>query len=170
MRTIALSLLLAIGLLVPAASAESAIPSRLDKAKAGEWVVMRDISVGGEEEIMRISVSAVREGNPKVVVLKRERLAPDGSVEESKEMELDLDSYAERVRGLEDKAKQISRERLTVKDKELTVYAVSWDDERDDVVREFKIWVSEDLPIGGIAKFWCSDPEMPSAEVVDYGF
>lgn len=153
-----------------AAAADVALPGRLKKAKVGEWLIMRDVSGADAGERMRISVAEVREGAPKVVVLKRERLGDDGSVLESKDMEIDMDRYAERIAGMEEKAKQISRERLTVKDKEFTVYAISWDDENDGETREFKVWVSEDLPVNGMAKFWCSDPEMPSAEVIDYGF
>lgn len=153
-----------------AVAADGAIVNRLDKAKVGEWVMMQDVSGDSVGEKTKVEVIAVRDG---MVVIKREHYDENGAVSDSKEHEIKLDRYAQRMADLQEKAKQISRERLTVKDKEMTVQAVSWDDEDPDDAdarREFKIWVSEDLPIGGIAKTWSSDPGFPAAEVIDYGF
>ena len=172
MRRIVLSAVLAI-VCSAAVAADSAVPNRLPQAKAGEWVLMVDITGENAGEKMKVSVVEVREGTPKVVVLRRDRIAADGTSTQEGVLELNLDRYAERMAGLEEKAKQVSRERLTIKDREFTVQAISWDGDTPDAdgkPREFKMWLTEELPIGGMAKFWSSDPEVPSIEVIDYGF
>ena len=151
-----------------ASAAEGGIPNRLNKAKVGEWVVLQDVSGEGRGERTRVSVIKATDD---AVTIRREFL--DDADAESKEHEINFDRYNKRLSDLEAKAKQISRERLTIKDKEFMVQAVSWDGEDPEDAenrREFKIWVSSDLPIGGIAKIWSSDPNFPASEVVDYGF
>jgi hypothetical protein len=135
-------------------------------------VITRDVSgedVGGK---IRIVVVKVEDG---AVTIRRERLDADGSVSESGEIEIKLPHSEKRLQDLQDKAKQISRERLIIKDREFAVTAISWDGDEGEVgtngaVREFKVWVSEELPVGGIAKTWSSDPDFPAFEVIDYGF
>lgn len=154
-------------LTLAASAADGSIPNRMDKVKAGEWVMMLNVSGAEAGEKIKVSVAEVKDG---AVVIKRETFNADGSSGEVEQREIALSRYNERLSELEGKAKQISRERLTVKDKELSVVAVTWDREAEGETHEFKIWVSEELPIGGIAKTWSSDQEFPAAEVIDYGF
>lgn len=169
MRKILLTLAAIAVLSVAASAADGSIPNRMDKAKAGEWVMMQNVAGDGAGTKTKVSVTEVKDG---VVFIKREIFDRDGNPEEVFQHEIPLDRYAARLAELEGKAKQISRERLTVKDKELSVVAISWDGDPEDGKpdREFKIWVSEELPMGGIAKTWSSDHDFPAAEVIDYGF
>ncbi len=155
--------------LAAAGTSAGEIPNRLDQVKAGEWLLMRDVSGARTGELTKFSVSAVKgEGADKVLTLKIERYGPDEKVQETKEIEIPVSRYTERMAGLESKAKQIGRERLTVKGKEIPVVTVTWDDDKEP--REFKLWLSDELPIGGVAKSWSSDQDFPAAEVEDYGF
>lgn len=154
----------ALAFAVALSAAAGDIPSRLGRAKAGEWVEMRNTAGDNAGEKVRISVAEVKgEGDDAVVVLKMEP-----SEGESRTIELPIARHKARMADLEEKAKQVSRERLTVKGKEISVYAVVWDDEENN--REFKLWLSEDIPVGGIVKSWSSDPDVPAGEVVDFGF
>lgn len=169
MRRTLLTLAAIAVLTVAASAAEGSIPNRLGKAKAGEWVMMQNVAGDGAGTKTKVSVTEVKDG---VVFIKREIFDRDGNVEDEFQHEIPLDRYDARLAELEGKAKQISRERLAVKDKELSVVAISWDGDPEEgkPEREFKIWVSEELPIGGIAKTWSSDNDFPAAEVIDYGF
>jgi len=149
-------------------AAEGVIPRRLAEAKAGEWVLLRDVSGENAGETIKFTVVEIKDGEDKVVSMRSERYGEDGTVIETKDFEFPLSKYLERTEKLEDKAKQIGRERLTVKDKEIAVTAVSWDDEEE--TREYKLWISEDIPVGGIVKTWSSDPDFPAAELIDFGF
>ena len=145
------------------------IPNRLPMAETGEWLLLRVVSGEKAGELVRFSVCETRgDGDDRVVVMRMEKLDQDGSISESRDIESPVARHAERLAELEAKAKQISRERMTVKDREITVVAVTWDD--DEGSREFKLWVSGELPIGGVVKSWSSDPDFPAAELVDYGF
>lgn len=153
-----------------AAAADGAIPNRLGKAKVGEWAMLQNVAGDDIGRKTKVSVIEVKDG---VVVIKRELFNADGTPDEVIQHEIPLERYNARLADLEGKAKQISRERLTVKDKEFSVVAVSWDGDAGEdgaPAPEFKIWVSADLPIGGIAKIWSSSPDFPAADVVDYGF
>ncbi|MCD7896824.1 MAG: hypothetical protein LUG50_09150 [Planctomycetaceae bacterium] len=146
------------------------IPNRLPQAKAGEWVLMQGTSGDNMGVRNRVTVTAVKDG---VVSLKRERLAPDGTVEETNAFDLNLERMASRNADLREHATAINTETIFVKDKEFSVVAVSWKgDPAEDGSgeREFKIWLSPDLPVGGLAKTWSSDHDFPSSEIVDYGF
>ncbi|MCC8165103.1 MAG: hypothetical protein LIQ31_02865 [Planctomycetes bacterium] len=145
------------------------IPNRLPQAKAGEWVLMQGTSGDNMGVRNRVTVTAVTDG---VVSLKRERLGEDGTVEETNSFDLNLDRLASRNADLRERATAIDTETIFVNDKEFSVVAVSWkgDPAEDGNVREFKIWISPDLPVGGLAKTWSSDHDFPSSEIVDYGF
>lgn len=169
MRRLALSLIICLSVAGTALSTDSVVPFRLPHAKVGEWALFLDTSGSKPGEQFRFSVSEVKgSGADSVVVILYERFDPAGELTDEREIELNLAEMEKRSQELEDKAKQISRERMTIKDQEMTVWAISWDDEDND--REFKIWISEDLPVGGLAKSWSSDPEIPAAELIDYGF
>ncbi|MDR1521057.1 MAG: hypothetical protein LBU23_13090 [Planctomycetota bacterium] len=167
MRTSILAILLAAGLATAVRAGD--IPNRLPEAKVGEWLLFQDVSGARAGEQTRFSVVDIQgEGDDKTLTMRMEKFGPDGTEEESRDIEIKLDRFASRMAALEDKAKQISRERLTVKDKEFQVVAIAWDD--DDPEREIRLWISPELPIGGLVKSWSSDPEFPAAELVDYGF
>lgn len=155
MRKILTALLVTLFFMAAVAAAD-AIPDRLSQAKAGEWVLMTDTSDASSGEKVKFTAVEVRPGDPGVLVLKREHFTADGTVDESREIEVPFDRQAKRMADLKEKAKQISTERLWVKDKEFTVTAVSWDDDKGEggEPREFKMWLSEELPLGGVAKFW----------------
>lgn len=168
MRGLLTALLLALAS-VGAVAAAGELPNRMDKVKAGEWLLVKDVSGSRAGELTKFTVAEVKgAGADKVVVMKIERFGPDEKVQETRDVEIPVARYAERMAGLEAKAKQIGKERLTIKGKEIPVATVTWDDDKEP--REFKLWLSEDLPIGGLAKSWSSDPEFPAAELVDYGF
>ena len=148
------------------------IPIPLVTAKVGEWVLLRDVSGDKAGALVRYTVSErTGTGDDEKVVLRRETLGQDGDAEETRTIDINLAHYKERFHSLEDKAKQISRERMRVKDNEINVIAVAWDheDEKTGETREFKIWLSDELPVGGMARFWCSDPAFPATEITDFG-
>ncbi|MCD8139669.1 MAG: hypothetical protein LUE17_07815 [Planctomycetaceae bacterium] len=152
-----------------AMAADATIPNRFDQVKPGEWIVMQDVSGGDRAgERNRISVVSVADG---VITIRREHYAADGSLIETKEHALDIARITERQAALQTRATSITPGFITVKDKEIPVVAVAFKGENgEDADREYMIWVSADLPLGGLAKTWCSDAEFPQAEVVDYGF
>ena len=151
-----------------AAHAAESIPSRLDKMKAGEWILMQDVS-GESGERTKITVLSV---TPEAFTLRREHMDPDGTVTETKEHEIPMDKARERHADLEGKAKEVTKEFVIVKDKEIPVTAVFWESDKaqDGKPREFKIWLSDELPVTGLAKFWSSSSTFPNAEIIDYGF
>lgn len=154
------------------AAADGFVPNRLAQAKVGEWTLMRHISGEHAGELIRFIVADRKgTGDDAVVVLRRERLDENGEVADEREFELNLEKLSQRMAGIEDKAKQTSRERMTVKDKEMVVYAITWDQEsrRDGNTYEMKMWVSEEVPVGGMVKNWSENPRFPASELVDYG-
>lgn len=167
----ALLVFLAVLVLGPAMAGETAIPNRLDQIKAGEWVLMQDVSGGDRAgETNRITVV---KADADTITFKREHYAADGTLIESKERDMDKARMRERAAGLQRDAKSIEPGFMMVKDKEIPVVAVAFDGEDQDDVeakREFIIWVSSELPASGVAKTWCSDADFPQAEVIDYGF
>lgn len=152
-----------------AVSAEGAIPNRMGLVKPGEWLLMQEVAGPNAGDRVKFEAVEVRGSGADAVVVIRGQRFSGGEETESREIEIPVARYGQRLAELEDKAKQISRERLVVKDAEITVFAVSWDDEAEEP-HEFKIWVSRDVPLGGIVKSWSSDPEFPAAEIIDYGF
>lgn len=168
MRKLALVLTLALSLAGAALAGESVVPFRLPDAKVGEWTLFLNTSGERTGEQARFSVKEVKGGDDKVVVILYERFDASGQPIEERDIELNIADMKKHSQDLEDKAKQISRERLAIKDKEITVWAISWDDEENN--REFKVWISGELPVGGLAKSWSSDPNIPAAELIDYGF
>lgn len=167
----ALLVFLAVLVLGPAMAGETAIPDRLDQIKAGEWVLMRDVSGGARAgETNRITVV---KADADSITFRREHYAADGSLIESKERGMDKARMRERGADLQKKAKSIEPGFMTVKDTEIPVVAVAFDGEDEDDVaasREFIVWVSPELPASGVAKTWCSDADFPQAEVIDFGF
>ena len=79
----------------------------------------------------------------------------------------------ERSAGLRQRATSIEPGFVMIKDREIPVVAVSFSGDGKDgsgANREFIIWLSNEIPAGGIAKTWCSDADFPQAEVIDFGF
>jgi hypothetical protein len=146
------------------------IPNRLPQARVGEWLLFQDVSGERSGEYTRFSIVDIKgEGDDKVLILRIEKLAgaEDGG-DDVRDIEIRPSGFAGRIAELEKKATQITRGALTVRDSELDVVEVAFTD--DDGVREFRLWVSDSAPIGGLVKTWCSDPDFPAAELVDYGF
>lgn len=168
MRTMLLTLF-AIAVCTVAVAGES-FPNRMDQAREGEWVLMREVSSADSDERVRMTVTKVADGK---ISVRREHLDADGKIFESKDYDLTLESYNQRMEGIKSRARSITNEFLVINDTEFDVVAVEFTGESktaDGEERDFKIWFSEKLPIGGIAKIWSSDPDFPSAEVVDFGF
>ncbi|MDR1535849.1 MAG: hypothetical protein LBU64_12275 [Planctomycetota bacterium] len=146
------------------------IPNRLAKARIGEWALFQDVSAGEHSgDLTRFSVVDIRDGGEaRTLVVRMEKLGPEGTAEESRDLEMILDEADRRTEELAARAKQVVSGQLLVGEREFPVVEVAWDDEDDS--REIKIWLSEELPIGGLAKTWSSDPEFPAFELIDYGF
>lgn len=168
MRTMIMTLLAVV--VCAAAVAEDSFPNRMSQAKVGEWVLMEDVSGADVGEKTKVTVTKVEDG---VVTVKREHLDDSGAVVETKEHEIALDRYNERMDSIKGRATAITEDFVVIKDKEYPVTAVEFVSQsktEDGEDREFKIWFTDQLPIGGIAKTWCSDADFPSAEVIDFGF
>lgn len=169
MRTFVFSLLaaLAIGSAVVAADT---VPNRIGKAKAGEWVLMEDVSGDDSGELTKVTLLRI---DGESFTVKREHIDASGAVVETKEHEVKLDAYNKRREDMLARAKEVTSDFVVIKDRQYPVTAIHIvSDTKDEAgnAREFKVWVSDDLPIGGVAKTWSSDVKFPSAEVVDFGF
>ena len=143
------------------------VPNRLARAKAGEWVILANLS--DPDEKVKISVVGVEcEDAEQVVVIMRQNLDVDGNVVgEGTERRVKMSGYQERLDKLDQKAHRVSRERTSFNDRDITVYVVEWEVEEED--REIKIWLSYDIPVGGFVRIWSSDPDFHTYELVDYG-
>ena len=168
MRGFVIGLFLAV--LPVAAGFSGEIPNRLPRARVGEWLLFRDVSGERSGEYTRFSIVDSRgEDDDKVLVLRIEKLAgAEDDGDDVRDIEIKPAGFTERVAELEKKATHITPGTLTVKDSEMAVVEVVFNDDDED--REFHLWISESAPIGGLVKTWCSDPEFPAAELVDYGF
>ena len=143
------------------------VPNRLARTKAGEWVILANLS--NPDEKVKISVTGVEcEGAEQVVVIVRQNLdADDNAVGEGVERRVKMSGYQDRLDKLDQRAHRISREKTSFNDRDITVYVVEWEDEEED--REIKIWLSYDIPVGGFVRIWSSDPDFHTYELVDYG-
>ena len=167
MRTVFLSFLVMLGLTATSVAAEfNLVPNPLTKAKVGEWVLLSNLSVPGETVKITV-VGRVCEENQQVIVLKREHIDAEGKVGETLERRVKLSSYQDRLDKLDQKADRISREKMLVKDRNITVYVIEWQDTEHD--RDVKVWLSNDIPVGGFVRIWSSDPEFPTYEILDFG-
>jgi hypothetical protein len=170
MRTFVLSFLTAALFAASAATAADTVPNRIAQAKAGEWVLMEDVSGEESGELTKVTLIAI---DAESFTVLREHIDAEGNVVESKEHVVKLADYNRRMDGMAARAKEITSEFVFIGEKEYPVTAVHIVSETKDengAEREFKIWISEELPIGGVAKTWSSDVDFPSAEVVDFGF
>ncbi len=148
------------------------LPNRMADVKVGEWVILSETSGPSMGDRERFTVVEIKgEDEFKTVVVRRERIADDGSVTEQNDLEINLARFQDRLHEMEDKAKQVSRERMVVDNRDLALWSVSWERENEDgEMHEYKMWVSEDLPVGGLYKTWSSDPNFPALELMDCGF
>ncbi len=153
-----------------AAVAADCIPNRICLAKTGEWVLMTDVSGEESGEQTKVTLTAV---GAESFTVKREHIAADGTVAETIDTTITLADYNRRMNEMAARAKSVTDEFVVIGDTEYPVVAVHILSDKPDAngnPREFKVWISDKLPIGGIAKTWSSDPAFPSAEVVDFGF
>lgn len=168
MRALMLSFLA--GLLFAGAAVAVDIPNRIASAKVGEWVLMEDVSGEESGEATKVTLTAV-DGEGFTVL--RETIDADGAVVETKEDTVSFADYNKRMEGMAARAEEITEEFVFIGGKEYPVVAVrviAGEKDENGNDREFKVWISPDLPIGGVAKTWSSDVNFPSAEVVDFGF
>lgn len=142
------------------------VPNALRYAKVGEWVLLQNVE-NPKDQVKVSIISRECEGSEGVVVIKREEYAEDGTVADVKERRIKMSRYQERLDKLDQRADRISREKMTIADREITVYVIEWEDTEKD--REIKIWLSYDIPAGGFVRIWSSDPEFPTYELVEYG-
>jgi hypothetical protein len=142
------------------------VPNALRYAKPGEWVLLQNVE-NPKDQVKVSIVSRECEGSEEVVVLKREEFGEDGTVADVKDRRIKMSRYQERLDKLDQRADRISREKMTIADREITVYVIEWEDTEKD--REIKIWLSYDIPAGGFVRIWSSDPEFPTYELVEYG-
>lgn len=152
-----------------AVAAEKTIPNSIEDVKRGEWVTMEDVSTNGGETI-KVTATAV---GGDTITLRRERFDRDGAVIDATENEIPLSRMRERFADIKKRAKTISDEFVMIGDKEMPVVAVQWEGEAVDsqgTPHQYKIWLSDRLPLTGVAKFWSSDNGIPHAEILDYGF
>lgn len=142
------------------------VPNRLAAANPGEWATLGNLSDPGE--LVKVSVvDKVCENGEWVLGIKREYIDAEGKVVETKDRRVRMSRYQERLDKLDQRANRISRERMTINGRDITVYVVEWEDEEND--REIKIWLSHDIPVGGFVRIWSSDPDFPTYEIVDFG-
>ncbi len=167
MRRYMLAVLFVLGLAGTVSAANfNLVPNALRYAKVGEWTLLQNV----ENPTDQVKISIVGrecENNEEVVILKREEYAEDGTIAETTERRIRMSRYQERLDKLDQRADRISREKMTIADKEITVWVIEWEDTEKD--REIKIWLSYDIPAGGFVRIWSSDPEFPTYELVEYG-
>lgn len=166
----AIAFLMALTLTAAAAVAVDAedIPNRTSQIQPGEWIILQDTS-GETTDTNRITVLD-RQGD--MIKLRREHFDGEGKLVETTESELDLNRYRRRMENARDKAMEVTEEFITIGDKEHEVYGLLWEDadKRTGEKHQFKVLVSPELPISGVARFWTSNPEAFVADVIDYGF
>lgn len=167
MRYLMIMLLAVVGVAFTAQAAEyNLVPNRLSQAKAGEWVLLGNLSAPGERVKITVTDRACENGEW-VVGLKREHIDEEDNVTEANDRRIKLSRYQKRIDDLDQRADRISREKMTIKDRNITVYVIEWEDVEKD--REVKIWLSNDIPVGGFVRIWSSDPEFPTYEIIDFG-
>lgn len=165
-----LVLLVAFGLVAASAVAvdASSVPSRLDKIQPGEWIILQDTS-GDSTDTNKITVTA-RNGN--IVKLRREHYDADGKLVETTEHDFDIAKYAARSADVKSKALEITEEFMMIDEEGHDVFGILWEDndKKTGEKHQYKVLVSPNLPLAGIARFWTSNPNTPTADVIGYGF
>lgn len=154
---------------VRAADAPS-IPDRVAAIKPGEWVLMQHVSADGTTETSKATVTAV-EGD--TITISHEQFDAEGASLGATGRGMNAAEIRERIADLSKRATSITAETLVVKEKELPVVSIQWTADTQDAsgrAHEFKVWVSDRIPVTGLAKFWSSDTNIPQAEILDYGF
>lgn len=167
MRKYMVAVIVLLGLATSASAANfNLVPNALRYAKVGEWVLLQNVE--NPKDQVKVSITSREcEGREEVVVIKREEFAEDGTAADVKERRIKMSRYQERLDKLDQRADRISREKMTIADREITIYVIEWEDTEKD--REIKIWLSYDIPAGGFVRIWSSDPEFPTYELVEYG-
>ncbi len=168
MRTVILTF--AAAFLFAAAARAVDIPNPLADAVPGEWVLMEDVS--GEEtgERTKVTLTAI---DAERFTICLEHIDADGAVVERNEHTFPLAEHNRRMAEMAANAKETAEDFVFIGDAEyptVSVHVVTDDKDADGNAREFKLWISDSLPIGGLAKTWSSDPKLPDAEVIDFGF
>lgn len=170
MRTLYIAAMSLFLLAVTAAAGEKAVPNRVADMKQGEWVLMEDVSPESDGETIRVTVTRVGGGK---FTLRRDHMDKTGAITETKESEMDVADAAKRLDDLGKKARTVTDEMIIVNEREIPVVAIEWEGSKKDAdgnSHEYKMWLSEKLPVTGVAKFWSSDNSIPHAEIIDYGF
>lgn len=146
----------------------SAIPDRTGRIQPGEWIILQDTS-GDSTDTNKITVLD-RKGD--VLKLRREHFDSDGNLVGTTEHELDLKKFAERAQSVKGKAIEVTDEFIMIDEEGHEVVGVLWEDTDKDSGQkhQYKVLVSENIPISGVVRYWSSNPDAPSADVVGYGF
>lgn len=153
-----------------ASSGGIAIPNPLADAKAGEWVLMEDVSGEESGEAIKVTLVAVDDAS---VTMRIEDIDADGVVAATREHVIPRAFFD---KGREDMRKnliEVTDDFVVIKGKEYPVVAVRYTAHipaRGGDPVEFKMWISDEIPVTGIAKSWSSDVKFSAGEVVDFGF
>lgn len=146
----------------------SAVPNRTSLIQPGEWILLKDTS-GETTDTNKITVLD-RQGD--MVTLRREHFDGNGVLIKSSESQMDLAKYAKRANDVKSKATNVTEEFMMIDEVGHEVFGLLWEDSNKETgeKHQYKVLVSPKLPIAGVARFWTSDPEAPTADVIAYGF
>lgn len=165
-----IAVLMTLCLIATAASAIDAasVPNRTPKIQPGEWILLQDTS-GETTDTNKITVLD-RTGD--IVTLRREHFDENGALIDTSESTMDLAKYNQYAQGIKAKATDVTEEFIVIDDVGHDVYGLLWEGESKNTgeKHQYKVLVSPDLPIAGVARFWTSDPDSPTADVIGYGF
>lgn len=167
-RAIAAFLILCVAAVSAAAVDTSSVPDRIESIRPGEWVILQDTS-GESKDTNKITVMD-RKGD--VVSLRREHYDENGTLVEVKDSEMNLSKYAQYAKNIKGKAVEVTDEFILIDDQGHEVVGMLWEDQDKNTgeKHQYKVLVSPNLPISGVARFWTSNPNAPTADVIAYGF
>lgn len=153
--------------LTAAAVDTSAVPSRAADIRPGEWIILQDTS-GHSSDTNKITVL---ERNGDVLKLRREHYDSDGNLLETSTNDMDLSKYAQRAADVKSKALDVTEEFMMIDDQGHEMVGLLWEDtDKSGEKHQYKVLVSPNIPITGVARYWSSNPESPVGDVIGYGF
>lgn len=167
MRTVT-AFLMMLALTAAVAADTSKVPDRMDKIQPGEWIILQDTS-GESTDTNKITVLA-RNGD--TLKLRREHYDSNGNLLETKDSDFDIAKYNKRADDIKSKALEVTEEFLMIDDQGHEVVGLLWEDNDKTTGQkhQYKVLVSPNIPITGVARYWSSNPDSPTADIIDYGF
>lgn len=167
-KVIAALIVFCITAVTAAAVDVSSIPNRTRQIQPGEWILLQDTS-GESTDTNKITVL---DRNGDIIKLRREHYDDNGVLINSTESEMDLAKYDQRANDIKAKAIGVTEEFMMIGDTGHEVYGLLWEnaDKNTGEKHQYKVLVSPDLPIAGVARFWTSNPNSPTADVIGFGF